>query len=169
MKLTSSRILKPVAFKHKTDRKALDNLVKMMIDLNLEDEKRKEEGEIIKEAKKFISLLFYNCCKYYGNEVRLEEMERVQGRRKLNLDELLNWKVDEDFWKETFKKALIRLRNELASSTLSRAFHYFLKYEHNHQLENPEEFVRMESEIISYLEKLYFQNDSTKMVEQMHQ
>lgn len=169
MKLRSGRILKPVAFKRKSDRKAMDNLVKMMEDLNLEDEKRRkdeEDGDFMNEAKTFITFFFYHCCKYLANNVRLERIEREQGLTKPYLFE---WKVDENFWKDSFRTALLNMRCRISLYTLSRAFYFFTRYEHPAQLEDPEAFAKMDLEIKCHLEKLYYQEGCTRMVELMHQ
>ena len=124
MLLRSGRILSPQT----------ESEIKMV---KLEDTNPKDETEIIKELKMFFRSLFYHCCKDIGNKERIDDIERIKGR-KATLDELINWKADESFWKEHFQKTLFRMQNELPATTLLQAFDYFVKYEYNIQLEHPE-------------------------------
>lgn len=160
MKLRSGRIIRKVPTK-----KEIKNLIENFNQLKITTE---EECKIMKESKTFFRFLFYNTCKYFGNNMRLEEIEKSKGRKPY-INEYLNWNDDEAFWMEMFQKSWNRMREEITSSTLLRAFYHFLKNEHPNQLEKPQSFARMKNEIARYLQKLYHQNNSARMVKLMHQ
>lgn len=146
----------------------MNNLKKMIENFKFQLKIQSEECKIMKESKAFFRFLFYHSCKYFGNKIRLEEIEKSKGRRPY-LDELSKWKADEAFWRETFQKAWIRMREEIASSTLLQAFYYFMKFEHPLQLQEPGVFGRMKGTLARYLQELYHQNNSARMVDLMHQ
>ena len=152
MLLRSGRILSP-----KTESET--KMVK------LEETNPKAETEIIKELKIFFRSLFYHCCKDIGNKERIDDIERIKGR-KATLDELINWGADESFWKTSFQKSWFRMLNELPSSKLLQAVDHFMKYEYNLQPQNPE-CVTLKSQLRSYLLELYIVNDSSKMLRLM--
>lgn len=168
MKLRSGRVLIPVVTKRKTDRKTMNDLKKIIESFKLQLKIASEDCQIIKEAKAFFRFLFYHSCKYHANKVRLEEIEKSLGRRPY-LNEILNWKTDEAFWRENFQKAWIRMRSEFPSSKLLQAFYFFIKYEHPLQLEEPSVFARMKSQMEEYVEELYHQNNSARMVSMMYE
>ena len=163
MKLRSGRVLVSVSFKPKTDRKTMNNLKKMIENFKFQLKIQNEECKITKESKAFFRFLFYHTCKYFGNKVRLEEIEKSKGRRPY-LEELFKWKADEAFWRETFQKAWFRMRKEIATSTLLQAFYYFLKFEHPLQLQEPGVYGPMKGAMASYLKDFYHQNSSARMV-----
>ena len=163
MKLRSRRILKALPAKTKTDKKRMNDLKELIESFKLQLKIQHEECKIMKESKAFFRFLFYHTCKYFGNKVRLEEIEKSKGRRPY-LEELLNWKPDEAFWRETFQKAWFRMREEIASSTLLQAFYYFLKFEHPLQLQEPGVYGPMKGAMASYLQDFYHQNSSERMV-----
>ena len=161
MELRSGRIVKYNPY----TRRDIRNLAKTLSQLSLADE---EEYKIVEEAKILFRFIFYHTCKYFANNCRLEEIEISNGR-KPNVDEILKWNADEDFWKKMFKKGWETMQEEATPAALLRSFFYFVKNDHPDMLGKPESFSRMKAEITRYLEKLYGQNSCERMLEYMEE
>lgn len=166
MELRSGRILQPVTFKRKVDRRAITNVVKMMENLSIEEKDQRVEAEIMGDLKIFFRFLFYQCCEDLGNKVRLMDIERTQGR-KPNFYELMNWKADNFFWLTTFQEALRSMRLKLPLPLLLEAFDVFMKFEHVPQ--NPQSDFAMRSALEKYLLEFYENSSSDKMIQLMEE
>ena len=91
-----------------------------------------EECKVLKESKTFFRFFFYNAFIDFCKGVKLEEMVKLHGRR--HYYETLKWNIDERFLKETFEKAMNRMKENVSSGFFLDAFYYFIKNEHPKEL-----------------------------------
>lgn len=126
-----------------------------------------QEIETLEEIKSFFRFLFYHCCKNIGYKEWINTIEQTRGR-KVFLDELLNWKADESFWRDNFQQIWFRMRRELPCSVLLQAFDFFVKNEYSIKPENPE-FIKLKFVLRNYIAELYHHNNSIRILQLMHE
>ena len=109
-----------------------------------------------------------DTCKDFAHDVRLAKIRKSEGRSPYP-KEIVLWKPDEDFWQEMFQDVWETMQEEVTPSELLRAFYYFVKNEHQNMLDKPQTFSRMKTVIAKYIQDLYEQNDSKKMIKFMQE
>ena len=122
-----------------------------------------EECMALKESKTLFRFFFYNMFIDVCKTVKLAEMEKSQGQKPHHL-ETWKWNIDGSFLKETFEKAMNRMQENMSSGFFLDAFYYFIKNEHPKELENPEDFARLENLLGRYLQKIFYQNSYERML-----
>lgn len=163
MKLRSGKTLYPVVFKHKGAQTLGEKHTEMIVKTTVTEPEINLER--MKELKTFFTSLFYHCCKNIGYKEWIDEIERTKGR-KVTVDELLNWKADESFWKENFQKTWFRVQREVPPTILLQAFDYFIAYEYDIKSDHPESVI-MKGLVRNCICDLYYQNSSAKLLELM--
>ena len=123
--------------------------------------------EIIQECKMFFKFLFYEFGETFAYKVRIEDTERMLGKRPTVI-ELLQWEKNRAFWIGSFNRVLTYMRRDVPFGTLLSAFEYFMKYEYNLDQKNCQ-WSKIKSIVKRYLCELYTNINCLQMIQVMQE
>ena len=127
--------------------------------------KNLSSDEIIQECKMFFKFLFYEFSENFAYKVRIEDTERILGKRP-TVTELLQWEKNRAFWIGSFNRVLCYMRREVPFLALLSAFEYFMKYECNLYQKNCQG-SKIKSIVKRYLYELYSNINCLQMIQVM--
>ena len=123
--------------------------------------------EIIQECKMFFKFLFYEFGETFAYKVRIEDTERMLGKRPTVI-ELLQWEKNRAFWIGSFNRVLTYMRRDVPFGTLLSAFEYFMRYEYNLDQKNCQ-WSKIKSIVKRYLCELYTNINCLQMIQVMQE
>ena len=129
--------------------------------------KNLSSDEIIQECKMFFKFLFYEFSENFAYKVRIEDTERILGKRP-TVTELLQWEKNRAFWIGSFNRVLCYMRREVPFLALLSAFEYFMKYVYNLDQKNCQ-WSKIKSIVKRYLYELYSNINCLQMIQVMQE